>query len=171
MDWSTLGTDCVDNCGIWVFGGVIYLVCCVLLLMYRGTLDLAGASVVVLGSVVLTVLCCNTLSVNWISCQISSPPLLLPKFLLLWRSLILRPLLCKHVWWWVGWAFCDWNGWCMWNVRCWWILCGIYVCDSFLVMSTSTVPKQCGKPMCLFCLSSNVPVLRCPLAPVAFFNS
>ena len=97
VDWSTLRNDGVDNWGTWGFGGVIDLICRVLLLVYSGTLELAGAPVVVVGAVELDVLICNTHSVIWISCHIYLPPLLLPKFLLTWRSLLLRPSLCQHV--------------------------------------------------------------------------
>ena len=53
----------MDNWGTRGFGGVIYLFCRVLLLVYIGTLELAGTPVVVVGAVALDVLCCNTLSV------------------------------------------------------------------------------------------------------------
>ena len=80
VDWSTLVTHGVDNWGAWGFGGIIYIFCCVLLMVYSGTLELAGASVVVVGYVSLALLCRNACYVNWISCRISSPPLLLSKF-------------------------------------------------------------------------------------------
>ena len=94
-----------------------------------------------------------------------------PSFLLLWRSLLLMPSLCQHVWWWVRWYFCGWNVLCMWTVCCWWILCGIYVFGSVLVMLLSTIHRQCGMPMCLICLFFNVLVLLCPLVLVEFFYS
>ena len=68
VDWSTLGTDGVDNWGIWGFSGVIYLVFRVLFLVYRITLKLDGTSVVVVVTVLLDAVCCNS---------ISSPPFLL----------------------------------------------------------------------------------------------
>ena len=52
----------MDNWGTSGFGGVIDLVCCVLLLVYSGTLELAGAHVVVVGVVAIYVLCCNARS-------------------------------------------------------------------------------------------------------------
>ena len=59
VDRLTLGTDGVDNWGTRGFGGFIDLVCSVLLLVYSGTLELAGAPIVVVGAVALDVLCCN----------------------------------------------------------------------------------------------------------------
>ena len=171
VHWSTLGTDGVDNWGTWGFGGVMDIFCRVLLLVYSGTLRISGAPVVVVGAVALDVLCCNARSFIWISCRISSPPLLLPKFLFLWRSLLLRPSLFLHVWWWVRWDFCDWNVWCLWRVFCWWILCGIYVFGSILVMSPSAIHWQCDITMCLFRLSFHVLVMICPLVLVEFCYS
>ena len=153
VDSSTLGTDGADNWVTWGFGGVIEIVCRLLLLVYSGTLELAGASVVVVGADALSVLCCNARSVNWISCRISSPPLLFPKFFIaLAQCLLLRPSLWKHVWWLVGWAFCDWNVWYLWNVCCWWILCGIYVFGSSQMMSLNTNHWLYVMIMCLICL-------------------
>ena len=49
---STLGTEGVENVGNWVFGCVVDLICRVLLmLVYSGTLELAGLHVVVVGVV------------------------------------------------------------------------------------------------------------------------
>ena len=78
--WHTLVTHGADNWGTWGFGGVMDMVYRVLLLVYIGTLKLTGAAVVYVGAFELAVLCCNARSVIWISCHISSPPLLLPKF-------------------------------------------------------------------------------------------
>ena len=68
----------MDNWVTWVFGGAIYPVCRVLLLVYSGTLKLAGAPVVV----IFEFLSCNALSVILINYRIYSPPLPLPKFLI-----------------------------------------------------------------------------------------
>ena len=53
----------MDNWGTRGFGGFIDLVYSVLLLVYSGTLDLAGTPVFVVGVFEIDVLCCNTRSV------------------------------------------------------------------------------------------------------------
>ena len=82
VDCSTLGTDGVDNWGTWEFVCVLDLVCRVFLLVYRGTLDLAGAHIVGVVFVATDFVCCNARSVIWISWIISSDPLILTKFLI-----------------------------------------------------------------------------------------
>ena len=95
VDCSALGTYGEDNWVTWGFGCVIYLVCCVLLLMYSSTLKLAGAPVVVVGVVTIDVLCCNARSVIWISCRIYLAPFLLPKFLI---ALAQSAISCINLW-------------------------------------------------------------------------
>ena len=56
------------------------IVCCVLLLLYSGALELAGTPVVIGVDVALDVLLCITRYVFLISCRIFCPPLPLPKF-------------------------------------------------------------------------------------------
>ena len=80
VNFSTLGTDGVDNGGNWRFGCVIDLVCRVLLLTYSVTLELSGLHVVVVGVVAIDIFCCNARSIIWISCCISLALLLFTKF-------------------------------------------------------------------------------------------
>ena len=82
VEYSTLGTDGLDNWGTWWFGCVIDFVCRVLLLVYSGTLKLAGAPVVVLSVVAIDVFSFNARSFIWISWRISLDLLLLPKFVI-----------------------------------------------------------------------------------------
>ena len=53
----------MDNWGTSGIGGVIDLICHVLLLVYSNTLDIAGALVVIIGAVALAVFFCNALSI------------------------------------------------------------------------------------------------------------
>ena len=78
LNFSTLGTDGVDNEDNWRFGGFIDLICHVLLLEYRGTLELVGSHVFVVGVSSIDALCCIGRPVIWISWLIYSYPFPLP---------------------------------------------------------------------------------------------
>ena len=86
------------------------------LLVYIGTLELAGAPVVV----VLDVLFCIALSVVLINCRISLPPVPLPKFLIAMAQSVIAA---------INLSACVMVGW----VRFLWLKCMVSVKRSLLV--------------------------------------